>query len=222
MDAIILAAGRASRFPDKLLAPIDGEPLIAHNIAAAKSFGAEKCYVAVSDYTNWGVIRLVQGIENTDILYIANTQSAVETFIRAAPATCGNILLMLADTYVSANNCGCLTTFHANRNPAMTICCVEDNSSRRIRESYSVKCDEDYKVTHVAEHPVCSKGLRGCGIYLCSPDAIAAAIEEQCEEQSPCLTRMIARCIAQGVYAFPLDGVCLNINREQDIPKAIR
>lgn len=84
--ALVLAAGRASRFgSDKLAALLDGAPLLHHAIAAARAAPVDKVIVITrpdARHDDW------HGMPPVELLPIAST--ALSTSLKAGIAACGD------------------------------------------------------------------------------------------------------------------------------------
>ncbi len=102
--AIVLAAGRASRFgagpaDSKVLAMLDGRPLIAHVLACVAGSRLSPC-VAVTGHAGDAVARALDPFEVTRVHnpdYASGLAHSLRAGIMALPATAGGAVIVLAD-----------------------------------------------------------------------------------------------------------------------------
>ncbi|MDE2362825.1 MAG: nucleotidyltransferase family protein [Hyphomicrobiales bacterium] len=103
--AIVLAAGRASRFAGgaadrtKLTEIFEGKPLVRHVVEAALASGAAPV-VVVTGHARGAVMSALTGLpirEAPNAAYASGIASSVIAGIAAAPAHCAGALVMLAD-----------------------------------------------------------------------------------------------------------------------------
>ena len=102
--AIVLAAGRASRFgagasDSKVLAMLDGRPLIAHALACVMGSRAARC-VVVTGHAGDAVAEALDGfpvtrVHNPD--YASGLAHSLRTGLAALPATIAGAVILLAD-----------------------------------------------------------------------------------------------------------------------------
>jgi len=103
--AIVLAAGRATRFAGgvegatKLVAELDGVPLVRHAVAAAVGSGATPV-VLVTGHARDQVLRATAGLATLDAYnpdFASGIASSVRTGLAALPATSAAALVCLGD-----------------------------------------------------------------------------------------------------------------------------
>ncbi len=102
--AVVLAAGRASRFgagasDSKVLAMLDGRPLIAHVLACVAGSRVARC-VVVTGHAGEAVAQALDGftvtrLHNPD--YASGLAQSLRTGIAALPATAAGDIILLAD-----------------------------------------------------------------------------------------------------------------------------
>lgn len=102
--AIILAAGRASRFgagegDSKVLAPLDGRPLVRH-VAEAALASRARPVIVVTGHAAEAVQAALAGL---DVTFVHNARAAsgmassLQCGLAAAPSSCDAALILLAD-----------------------------------------------------------------------------------------------------------------------------
>jgi len=101
IGTILLAAGRGTRFgPEpKLLAPLDGKPLVRHAAEAALGAGPRPVIAVLGAYAD-AVRAALEGldlmcVENPD--YVAGLATSLRVGIGALPASCTAAVVMLGD-----------------------------------------------------------------------------------------------------------------------------
>ena len=102
--AIVLAAGRATRFgageaDSKVLAMLDGRPLIAHVLACVAGSRAARC-VVVTGHAGDAVAEALDGLPVTRVHnphYASGLAHSLRTGLAALPATIAGAVILLAD-----------------------------------------------------------------------------------------------------------------------------
>ncbi len=103
--AIVLAAGRSTRFSGgaedttKLVAELDGAPLVRHALDAALGCGARPV-ILVTGHARARVMAALAGldvVEKYNADYADGIASSVKAGLAAVPATCGAALVFLGD-----------------------------------------------------------------------------------------------------------------------------
>jgi molybdenum cofactor cytidylyltransferase len=99
--AIVLAAGRSSRMGmrNKLLEPIDGEPMVRRVAATARASGAEPV-VVVTGHEAEAVVAALRGLDLTAIPnpdYADGLSTSLRAGLNALPAIVDGALILLAD-----------------------------------------------------------------------------------------------------------------------------
>ena len=104
--AVVLAAGRSSRFhaaggaeETKLVATLDGKPVVRHVVEAALASRARPVIVVVG-YARGAVELALAGLPATIVFnpdYAAGLASSLRTGLTAAPAGVGGALMLLGD-----------------------------------------------------------------------------------------------------------------------------
>ena len=104
IDAVVLAAGRASRFgagpfDSKVLAMLDGRPLIAHVLATVADSNVARC-VVVTGHAGDVVAKAVDGFDVTRVHnadYASGLAHSLRAGIAALPSTATGAIILLAD-----------------------------------------------------------------------------------------------------------------------------
>lgn len=115
MTAIILAAGRSSRFgSQKLLAPFRGEPMIRHVVKTISAAGLEECILVYADEQVKAAVPDVRCVHNPDAVQGQSTSIRLSVS-RSDPETDGYLFLMGDQPFLSSETIRTLlAAFHAS------------------------------------------------------------------------------------------------------------
>lgn len=98
MAALVLAAGRSTRFgpENKLLAELEGRPLVAHVVAAVQAAGLAPLLVTGHEAEAVrAAVPMLRAVHNPD--YAEGMATSLRAGISALPATVGAVLVLLGD-----------------------------------------------------------------------------------------------------------------------------
>jgi mannose-1-phosphate guanylyltransferase len=185
VDAFVLAGGLGTRVQPilgeipKLLAPISGQPYLAHLVGWLKRFGAKRVIFGLGHRAN-AVIEYLQGNPGNGIELVVvvepeplGTAGAIR-FVRARLQS-DPVLVMNGDSLIDANLCEFLDCHRASTANGSILCTEVENAGRYGR----VEIDREGRIERFVEKDAAFHGsaLVNAGVYLLSAtllDRIAA------------------------------------------------
>ncbi len=181
---VILSAGKGSRidpfhthYPKPLL-PIGNVPIIGHQIEILKSLGIRKIYIVVGHLMDkilnafgrgedFGVE--IEYVEQEHILGIAHAVGRLATHIDDP------FFLFLGDIFYVPDRIAQMQERFERGDVAGVLAVKREPDADAIRKNFTVSLDGEDRVTRVVEKPRrIENDLKGCGIYLFSPDVFDA------------------------------------------------
>ncbi|MEQ8762286.1 MAG: sugar phosphate nucleotidyltransferase [Planctomycetota bacterium] len=181
---VILSAGKGSRidpfhthYPKPLL-PIGNVPIIGHQIEILKSLGIRKVYIVVGHLmdkilnafgrgSEYGVE--IEYVEQEKILGIAHAVG------RLAPHIDVPFFLFLGDIFYVPERIERMKERFERGDVAGVLAVKQEPDPDAIRKNFTVSLEDDDRVTRVVEKPRrIENDLKGCGIYLFSPEVFDA------------------------------------------------
>ncbi len=214
MKAIILAAGKGSRFEgatNKLVYPINGTPVIVNAAKTAELIGATSLCVTVNSITRTSIeVALATAGYTTTYVEQLSTLGLCGALLEFSWLT-EPFIVVLGDTYTQTDDLHKLYDMHMSKGGIVTTAYVEDLDTTSVRRACTLRVREDGSIISIIEKPVVSTGLRGCGLYICEP-----AIFKHMS-QDIAFTDVIHNAAKRTeAYAVRLAGVCNNVNTITD------
>lgn len=222
----IIAGGRGSRFNPisltipKALLSICNNPIIIHQIEYLKELGIKDIFVVVGYLKEQIMNYLGDGSQfGVKIKYVVQEKpegsghavGLLEDYIDT------NFVLFLGDISIKIKRLfrHGRNIYRANRQNLTLLACKIEEDLNRVRQNFAIILDENHRVVEVIEkpeHP--STNLKGCGVYLFTPDIFKAirktprsGIRNEYE-----LTNAIQTLIRIGQSVFPIEIVDWDVN----------
>jgi len=215
MKTIILAAGESKRFysqeyPTKVLYPINNIPLLVHNINTAKLLGSTEFHIVVNNTTKTHIINTLNEYEIDHSTTLQENPIGIANAISLFSHFTEDFLVILGDTYTKSSNLNDILEIHKKYSPVITTTAVKDDNVESVKRACTIEIGENNKINKIVEKPNFSTGIRGCGMYICSPDIFKVLNNHKTME----FTNVIGVCDSRYVL---LDGICQNINTINDL-----
>jgi len=184
LKGVILAAGKGTRiypfsekYPKPIL-PIANKPLMQYQIELMASIGIEEVIVVIGHLGYEIVRRIGQGeeygvhihyVEQKTTLGIAHAVGTLESLVE------GPFMLFLGDIYFVPNSLGDMVEIMARDSLQAVLATMVEEDVDKIKRNFAVILDGDGLVERVVEKPQYPQNnLKGCGIYLFSPQIFDA------------------------------------------------
>ena len=184
LKGVILAAGKGTRiypfsekYPKPIL-PVANKPLMQYQIELMASIGIEEVIVVIGHLGYEIVRRIGQGeeygvhihyVEQKTTLGIAHAVGTLESLVE------GPFMLFLGDIYFVPNSLGDMVEIMARDSLQAVLATMVEEDVDKIKRNFAVILDGDGLVERVVEKPQYPQNnLKGCGIYLFSPQIFDA------------------------------------------------
>ena len=184
LKGVILAAGKGTRiypfsekYPKPIL-PVANKPLMQYQIELMASIGIEEVIVVIGHLGYEIVRRIGQGeeygvhihyVEQKTTLGIAHAVGTLESLVE------GPFMLFLGDIYFVSNSLGDMVEIMARDSLQAVLATMVEEDVDKIKRNFAVILDGDGLVERVVEKPQYPQNnLKGCGIYLFSPQIFDA------------------------------------------------
>ena len=184
LKGVILAAGKGTRiypfsekYPKPIL-PVANKPLMQYQIELMASIGIEEVIVVIGHLGYEIVRRIGQGeeygvhihyVEQKTTLGIAHAVGTLESLVE------GPFMLFLGDIYFIPNSLGDMVEIMARDSLQAVLATMVEEDVDKIKRNFAVILDGDGLVERVVEKPQYPQNnLKGCGIYLFSPQIFDA------------------------------------------------
>lgn len=181
---VILAAGRGTRiFPfnskwPKPLLPVLGKSLLQHQIEMMKSAGIDRIYIVIG-HLGYEIVRAlgtgaslgvtIEYIEQTETLGIAHALGRLEPHIQQP------FLLCLGDIFFITERLPVMLRELDQEDAKAVLASKFESRPEMIRRNFAILTSSGKEVKRVIEKPrYIQKQLKGCGIYLFSPEVFDA------------------------------------------------
>jgi len=184
LKGVILAAGKGTRiypfsekYPKPIL-PVANKPLMQYQIELMASIGIEEVIVVIGHLGYEIVRRIGQGeeygvhihyVEQKTTLGIAHAVGTLESLVE------GPFMLFLGDIYFVPNSLGDMVEIMVRDSLQAVLATMVEEDVDKIKRNFAVILDGDGLVERVVEKPQYPQNnLKGCGIYLFSPQIFDA------------------------------------------------
>jgi NDP-sugar pyrophosphorylase family protein len=181
----VLAGGRGRRMGTlnwlpKVLLPIRGRPVLAHQLAQLRDLGVERVLVVVGyrkdlvlDYLET-TGRIGKGVE---VVEQRKQRGSGDALLALEGSVSGPCVVFLGDiVFLPNEHLRQLVEPILRGECAATIAVVEEPDPERLAKNFRVEVDGGDRVVRVVEKPTDGRpGLKGCGIYAFTPDIFRAA-----------------------------------------------
>ena len=216
MKAIILAAGKSKRFPNKANALVDGSPLLDYSLWYAKSAGfADKdiivVYKDVKDTRGWGtLIHLPDSVDQIESLssILAHRRTGNETLM----------ILNVDEIFLNGRFKRMLEFVHSNKPISGAVGFVYSPIQGR---TYSIQSGSFGNIVKLTEKPW-NPGIRvGTGVYVIKSRVLDyihdVPVNPQFGERRLVDLMQVAIDSGETFYPFNIADDFVNINHEGDV-----
>lgn len=182
---VILAAGRGTRLhplnledPRPLL-PICNQPIIWYQLEDMRRVGIGEVFVVVA-HVDEQMSRVLARAERELGLRIhhidqGRTLGIAHAVLQLEKHISSPFLVFLGDIFIAAPRLNEMVALFRERQAGAVLAVKRESDPAAISRNFAIYLDEDGRVTRVVEKPrVVQTDLKGCGLYLFSPDMFDA------------------------------------------------
>lgn len=185
LTGVILAGGRGRRMGGlnwlpKVLLPVRGRPVLAHQLDQLRNLGVERVVVVVG-YRRELVIeylettgRLGAGVQ---VIEQRRQRGSGDALLCVESAVRGPFVLYLGDiVFVPNEHLRQLVDPLLRDGCSATIAVVDEPDPKRLAKNFRVEVNGGDRILRVVEKPADGRpGLKGCGVYGFTPEVFRAA-----------------------------------------------
>lgn len=221
--------GYLSNLLPKTLFPLYDRPIIHYVINQMESLGIEDIYIIVNvnkekivEYIKFIGMDLkakVHFVEQEELSGTANAILLTEKFIKDQP-----FMVIYGDDCTVTDSLQPMIDLFFQSKAIVTEGAVKEEDTKILQQTCSVNLDKDGKMVEIVEKPEKPQYmLRGCGVYLFSPEIFDFIRETPVHpiRKEKEITYTINRAASEGrAYGFIINGYNVNINDYNELLKA--